>query len=58
MNLVHLPEWTFDRKRISANFNPTQTLTLKHKNVIFRASVQIPKIYGYNQHQPIHHTVY
>jgi len=49
-----LREWTFDRKRISANLNPnshTIFLTLKHKSlfrkrndVIFRASIQIPYI--------------
>jgi len=25
-NLVHLPEWTFDRKRISVNSNPNFNL--------------------------------
>jgi len=25
-DLVHLPEWTFDRKRISDNFNPNLNL--------------------------------
>jgi len=35
MDLLHLPENTFDRKRISANLSLilSLTLTLKHKNV-------------------------
>jgi len=42
-----LPEWTFDRKRISVNSNPNRTLkqknvSRKRNDVIFRASVQIP----------------
>jgi len=53
--VLHLPEWTFDRKRISANsnlnsnsnFNPNtkaQLLFGEKNDVIFWASVQIPKI--------------
>jgi len=44
-DLIHLPEWTFDRKRISANSNSkAQKRFREDKNdVIFRESVKTPK---------------
>jgi len=41
-DLLHLTEWTFDRKHISvnANLNPNSTVTLKHKNVFGKTKLR------------------